>query len=390
MLDLRGLVRPVVGAPMAGGASTPALAAAVSEAGGLGMLAAGYKTADALAAEVQAVRAATSAPFGLNLFVVEPYEPDLAALSAYRRSLEPEAARLGVDLGEPRWDDDHWQAKLDLALETRPDVVSFTFGCPDADVLRRLTDRGVLTMVTVTSVAEAREAVARGAASLSVQGPDAGGHRGTWDPEAAVDPTPLLDLVSSVLAAVDAPVVAGGGVTGAADVASVVGRGAVAAQVGTAFLLADEAGTNPVHRQAMTDPGFGATDVTRAYTGRWARGLANRFMADHADAPAGYPHLHHLTAPLRTAAVAAGDAQVAHLWAGTGHAQRAVGHGRRDHRVTGALTPQSGGPRGDPGRTGGGTVGRTRFPHGGSLCCDKHCCCWPGATRSSTSSRGCR
>ena len=306
---------------MAGGSSTSALAAAVSETGGLGFLAAGYKTADVVAAEVQAVRAATSAPFGLNLFVVEPFEPDVDALRSYRRSLEPEAARLGADLGEPRWDDDHWQAKLDLALDVRPDVVSFTFGCPDSDVLRTLSDHGVLTTVTVTSVAEAREAVARGAASLAVQGPDAGGHRGTWDLRAAVDSTPLPDLVSGVLAAVDVPVVAGGGVTGAADVAFVIRGGAVAAQVGTAFLLADEAGTNPVHRQALTDPGFGATDVTRAYTGRWARGLANRFMADHADAPAGYPHLHHLTAALRAAAVAAGDAQVAHLWAGTGHAQ---------------------------------------------------------------------
>jgi nitronate monooxygenase len=132
-------------------------------------------------------------------------------------------------------------------------------------------------------------------------------------------------VVSSVLASVRVPVVAGGGVTAAADVASLVGRGAVAAQVGTAYLLADEAGTNPVHRAALTDPAFADTALTRAYTGRWARGLVNRFMAEHADAPAGYPHVHHLTAPLRAAAVAAGDAQVAHLWAGTRHAQARPG-----------------------------------------------------------------
>ena len=220
----------------------------------------------------------------------------------------------------PRWDDDQWEAKLELVLDVRPDVVSFTFGCPGADVLRRLAQLDVLSAVTVTSVAEAREAVARGAASLAVQGPDAGGHRGTWDLEAVPDRTPLPDLVSAVVAAVDVPVVAGGGVADAAGVAAVLGRGAVAAQVGTAYLLADEAGTNPVHRAALTDPAFPRTDVTRAYTGRWARGLANRFMAEHADAPAGYPQLHHLTAPLRAAAVTARDAHVAHLWAGTGHA----------------------------------------------------------------------
>ena len=319
MLDLRDLAGPVIGAPMAGGPSTPALAAAVCEAGGLGFLAGGYKTPEVVAGEVESVRAATSAPFGVNVFVVEPYEPDLDTLTVYRRSLEPEAARLGADLGEPRWDDDHWHAKLEVVLDVRPDLVSFTFGCPDPGVLRSLRAQDVLSMVTVTSVTEAREAVARGAASLSVQGPEAGGHRGTWDLEADPDPTPLLDLIAGVLAAVDVPVVAAGGLTDAADVASVLGLGAVAAQVGTAYLLADEAGSNAVHRAALADPAFATTGVTRAYTGRWARGLANRFMAEHAHAPPGYPHLHHLTSPLRAAAVRVGDAQVAHLWAGAGH-----------------------------------------------------------------------
>jgi nitronate monooxygenase len=319
-LDLRDLDSPVVGAPMAGGPSTAGLVAAISEAGALGFLAAGYKPVDKVAAEVEAVRGATSAPFGLNLFVVEPFEADPVALDAYRRSLEPEAARLGTDLGEPRWDDDHWPSKLELVLDLRPDVVSFTFGCPRPDVLRRLAELDVLTTVTVTSVTEAREAVARGAESLAVQGPEAGGHRGQWDQTAAPARRPLRDLLPDVTAAVDVPVVAGGGVADAADVASVVGLGAVAAQVGTAYLLADEAGTNPVHRAAVTDPTFARTDLTRAYTGRWARGLANRFMAEHADAPASFPQLHHLTAPLRAAAVAAGDGQVALLLAGSRHA----------------------------------------------------------------------
>jgi nitronate monooxygenase len=321
VLDLRDLDTPVVGAPMAGGASTPRLADAVSSAGGLGFLAAGYKSAVQVAAEVDAVRATTSAPFGVNLFVVERYRPPADVLDAYRRALEPEAARLGVDLGDARWDDDHWRDKLDLVLELRPEMVSFTFGCPDRAVLRVLAERGVLTAVTVTTVAEAQEAVARGAATLVAQGPEAGAHRGTWDVTAEPDRTPLLDLVSAVVAAVDVPVVAGGGLTDAADVQRVLGAGAVAALAGTAYLLADEAGTNPVHRAALADPTFGDTTVTRAYTGRWARGFTNRFIREHRDAPAGYPQLHHLTAPLRAAAVAAGDAQVAHLWAGTGHAR---------------------------------------------------------------------
>lgn len=321
VLDLRDIEVPVVAAPMAGGPSTPALAAAVAEAGGLGFLAAGYKSADQVAAEVGAARAATSGSLGVNLFVVAPHEPDAGSLDAYRRSLEPEADRLGVGLGAARWDDDGWRAKLDVVLDLRPDVVSFTFGCPAPDVLRRLAERSVLTAVTVTSVAEAREAAARGAASLTVQGPEAGGHRGTWDPDAEPGATPLLDLLSAVRASTRLPLVAGGGVAAAADVAAVVEGGGVAAQVGTAYLLADEAGTSPVLRAALRDPTYADTTLTRAYTGRWARGLANRFTAEHAGAPAGYPHVHHLTAPLRAAAAAAGDAQVAHLWAGTRHAE---------------------------------------------------------------------
>jgi nitronate monooxygenase len=310
---------PVVGAPMAGGASTPDLAAAVSRAGGLGFLAAGYKSPDQVADQVETARAGTSSPVGVNLFVIERYEPGREALADYRRALEPLAARLGVDLGEPRWDDDHWRAKLDLVLDLRPELVSFTFGCPDAAVLRRLGERGVLTMVTVTTVAEAEAAVARCAASLAVQGNEAGAHRGTWDIAADPAETPLTDLVDAIVRTVDVPVVAGRGVTDVAGVESVLAAGAVAAHVGTAYLLADEAGTNEVHRAALTDPACTETALTRAYTGRWARGLANRFMAEHDDAPAGYPQLHHLTAPLRAAAVAAGDAQVAHLWAGTGY-----------------------------------------------------------------------
>jgi nitronate monooxygenase len=320
MIDLRSLALPVVAAPMAGGPSTPALVSAVSEAGGLGFLAAGYKTTAMVAAEMAAVQAATSAPFGVNVFVVQPFDLAPEVLHAYQRSLQPEAARLGVDLGDAHWDDDQYLAKIELVLELRPDVVSFTFGCPTAEVLRELRQRNILTMVTVTSVVEAQEAIARGAASVCLQGPEAGGHRGTWSLEATSDETALPDVLSSLVAVVDVPVVAAGGLTTAVEVTSVLAHGAVAAQAGTAYLLCAEAGTNPVHRAALADAAFARTAVTRAYTGRWARGLANRFMAEHADAPAGYPQVHHLTAPLRAAAVSLGDAQVAPMWAGTGHA----------------------------------------------------------------------
>lgn len=318
MFDPRSLEIPLVGAPMAGGPSTPELAAAVSAAGGLGFLAAGYKSPDQVAAQIRRTRELTGGPVGVNLFVVEPFEPDPAALETYRAALQPEARRLGVELGTPRWDDDAWAGKLEVVLDTRPEVVCFTFGCPDADVLGRMAAAGITTMVTVTTAAEARLAAARGAGSLSVQGPGAGGHRATFDQATAATEVPLEATVDEITAGTDLPVVAGGGIATAGDVAGLLSRGAVAAQVGTALLLADEAGTNPLHRNALTSGRFTSTTPTRAFTGRSARGLTNRFITAHTDAPVGYPHLHHLTAPLRAAAVAQRDEDTAHLWAGTG------------------------------------------------------------------------
>lgn len=336
MLDLRDLDLPIVAAPMAGGPSTPALAAAVSDAGGLGFLAAGYKSDAGVAEDLAALRAATTAPLALNLFLVEPFAPPPDALATYRRALLPLAERLGVELGEPRWDDDGWDAKVELVLDERPDVVSFTFGCPEPAVLQRLAAVGVHTTVTVTTPAEAQAAVAAGAASLCVQGPEAGGHRGTWDQQAPPGTSPLHELLAAVVRQVDVPVVAAGGLMDASAVAGVLELGAVAAQAGTAYLLADEAGTNPLQRTTLADRTFETTEVTRAFTGRWARGLANRFVLGHRDAPAGYPQLHHLTAPLRAAAVAARDADVAHFWAGTGHARARTGPGAE---ITRSLVP---------------------------------------------------
>jgi nitronate monooxygenase len=223
-----------------------------------------------------------------------------------------------VDLGVPRWDDDGWAGKLEVVLDLHPEVVSFTFACPAPDVLGRLAAAGITTMVAVTTAAEARLAEARGAHALTVQGPAAGGHRLTLDQTATPTQAPLGETVEEITAGTDLPVIAGGGLTTAEDVAGLLARGAVAAQVGTALLLAEEAGTNPLHREALTDPRFTSTTLTRAFTGRLARGLTNRFITTHPDAPVGYPHLHHLTAPLRAAAVAQHDADTAHLWAGTG------------------------------------------------------------------------
>jgi nitronate monooxygenase len=325
-LDMRDLSVPVLVAPMAGGPSTPALAAAGTNAGGLGFVAAGYLTADALAERITAARALTTGPLGVNLFVPQPSVAVADEIDRYATELAAEAQRYGAQLGEPRFHDDDWAAKLEVVAELRPEVVSFTFGIGTPEELRRLTDAGIVTVGTVTTVTEADAAVAAGAQLLAVQGPNAGGHRGTFDPAVAPATQPLFDLLAAVRARVDVPLIAAGGLMTAEDVAAVRRAGAVAASLGTAFLLADEAGSSPVHRAALRDPQFTETVVTKAFSGRYARGLRNRFVDDHeSSAPLGYPEVHYLTGPVRAASVKAGDPQATNVWAGTGYRRITTG-----------------------------------------------------------------
>ncbi len=304
---------------MAGGPSTPELAIAVCRAGGLGVLAAGYKRAEAVANEIRALRAATRAPFGVNLFVpsAEPADPE--QVRAYLQRIGPEAERQGADLGEPRFDDDDWEAKVELMCAERPAVVSFTFGCPAAEVLDRLRGAGISTWVTITNVAEARAARASGADGVIVQGTEAGGHRGGFIDDGSDEAgTGLLALLRLTARAVPLPMIATGGIMDGPALAAVLCAGATAGQIGTALMLAPEAATAEAQRALLADPT--PTRVTRAFSGRPARGIVNRFLAEHsATAPLAYPEIHHATSPLRAAARKRGDADAFNLWAGQAH-----------------------------------------------------------------------
>jgi nitronate monooxygenase len=316
---------PIVGAPMAGGPGTPALAAAVSNAGGLGFIPGGHRTADEFAADIAAARAATTGPLGVNLFVPQPSVADWLQLEYYAEELVEIAEHYQVEVGRPEYgDDDDWERKLEVVADVRPELVSFTFGVPPPDVIHRLGALGLLVMVTVTSAYEAGVAVAAGADSLVVQGPAAGGHCGTFAPDMQPANESLHQLLARIGGAHDVPLIAAGGLGTARDVTDVLNRGAVAAQVGTALLLADEAGTNPAHRTAMKNPLFATTAVTRAFSGRYARGLENDFtrMLDNV-APLGYPEVNQMTSPIREAAAALEDPNGFPLWAGTSfqHAQ---------------------------------------------------------------------
>jgi nitronate monooxygenase len=285
----------IVLAPMAGGPSTPELAAAVSNAGGIGFLAAGYLSAETLQEQLARTRELTSRPFGVNLFVPGPPNEE----HVYREYVR--------DLGEPRYHDDDFEAKLELVGDV--DVVSFTFGCPD------VLDRFETSWVTVTRPAEARHAVEAGAKGVIAQGAEAGGHRGSFadDDEAPLGLLALLQLID-----VDVPVIATGGIATPQAVKAVLALGASKAQVGTAFMRCPEAGTTPVHADRLaTDE---RTGLTRAFSGRLARGIHNRFMDEHPDAPSAYPEIHYATAAARADARKRGDSDGFNLWAGQAHA----------------------------------------------------------------------
>ena len=308
MTVLDELELPIALAPLAGGPSTAELAAAVATAGGLGFLGAGYLAPDALAERLSATVEMATGPVAVNLFVIAGEPSPRASYSDYVAALGPEA-------GEPRFDDDHFEDKVDVLVATQVPVVSFTFGAPPRSAVERLRRAGCEIWATVTTPDEAAAAEEAGADVLVLQGAEAGGHRASWDD--SDDPIALLPLIQLVRARTRLALVAAGGIATAAGVRAVLAAGASAAAVGTAFMLAPEAGTAAVHRDAIASGR--PTALTRAYTGRLARGIRNRFLDEHQNAPSAYPEIHYATAPIRAKAREAGDPELVNLWAGEAH-----------------------------------------------------------------------
>ncbi|MFI9598389.1 nitronate monooxygenase [Streptomyces sp. NPDC004069] len=314
---------PIVQAPMAGGPAVPPLAAAVSDAGGLGFLAAGYKTADGMYQEIKQLRGLTGRPFGVNVFMPQPESAETAAVDLYAHQLAGESSWYETELGDPESGrDDGYDAKLAVLLEDPVPVVSFHFGVPAHEVVDSLHRVGTFVLATATTVEEALAVDRSGADAVIAQGVEAGGHQGTHRdvPEQDGAGIGVLSLVAQIREAVGLPIIATGGIMRGSQIAAVLAAGAGAAQLGTAFLATPESGAHDRHKQALTDPVFPRTELTRAFSGRPARGLVNRFLREHGPyAPAAYPEVHHLTAPLRKAAAKAKDAQGMALWAGQGH-----------------------------------------------------------------------
>lgn len=317
MLDR--LTIPIIQAPMLG-ATTDAIVLAVARAGGLGSLAAAGMTPTALTQAVNAIRAATDAPFAVNLFVLDPAQPDAETVKTAMELLRPWREQFGLPAQSiPNQWAEPFLPQFAALVEAAPPAASFTFGCLTREQVTALKSRGTFVIGTATTVAEARAWVDAGADAICAQGIEAGGHRGTFLKSVPESSIGTMALVQTIAASVDVPVIAAGGITTGAGVAAALSLGAAAVQIGSAYLLADEAVTNAPWRAAIASAEDDPTRLTRAFSGRYARGIDNEFMRamrPFEDRIAPYPVQNALTQDMRAAATKAGSSGAISLWAG--------------------------------------------------------------------------
>lgn len=317
-----GIEWALIQAPLGGGPSTPALVAAASNAGALGSLGGAYLKADALEQAIEETRRLTRRPFGVNLFAPcptstlrpEQVEAALAATRTYRAELG-----LGDPPVRPPFHED-FDTQMAVVLRTRPEAFSFTFGMVDRTVIDECRRVGIVTMGTATSVEEGVALEKLGVDAVVAQGVEAGGHRGIFDANAGEPGHGTLALTRELVKVLHIPVAASGGLMTGKDIAAALRNGAQAAHLGTAFLLCDEAGTTKPYREALKASGS-RTKLTRAFSGRWARGLENRFMKEmepRQDAILPFPAQNAFTRDIRKKAAETGHAEFLSLWAGQG------------------------------------------------------------------------
>lgn len=316
---LLGTEHPIVLGPMAGGPSTQPLAAAVSNAGGLGSLGAGYVAPERLRQDIRDLRSLTPRPFAVNLFAPEPVTPDPEQVARALETIRPYRSEVGLGFQEPpeRFGEDFGE-QLDVVVAEQVDVFTFTFGLLRPEDVERLQRGGCRVGGTATTVREAKALEASGVDFICAQGAEAGGHRGSFLASPGDDLIGLVALVPQIRDAVSLPVVAAGGIADGRGVAAALVAGACAAQLGTAFLLCPEAGTSPAYREAIRRAEPDETVITDVFSGRRARGVRNRFareLAGWRDHPP-YPVLNALTRELRQRAAEEGRAEFLSLWAG--------------------------------------------------------------------------
>jgi nitronate monooxygenase len=325
LMQRLGITHPIIQAPLAGGGDTPELVAAVCEAGAMGFIGAAYLTPEQSVATARAVRAKTTRPFGINLFapLPAPVLPANPALALAR--VAPFYAELGLapPTSIPATGGFVFDDQLAAALDSGAAAFSFTFGVLPARAIAAIKARGMTVLGTATTVAEAVALEKAGVDAIVAQGSEAGGHRGSFAGSFEAGMIGTTALVPQISDAVAVPVIASGGIMDGRGIAAALALGADAVQLGTVFLTCDEAGIPDVYKAAITAAGGDETRLTRAFSGRPARGIVNRFMTeierpDTADAILPFPLQNSLTRPLRAAAAKAGRADMLSLWAGQG------------------------------------------------------------------------
>ena len=326
LLEPLGVALPIIQAPMAG-VSTPAMAAAVTNAGGLGSIGVGAVDAAGARLMIGELRARTTGPFNVNVFCHAPAVADADRERRWLKGLEPVFARFGaappLSLGEIYTSFLADPAMQDLLLEARPAVVSFHFGLPSADVIGFLKAADVVLFSTVTNLREAEIAAEAGVDAIVAQGYEAGGHRGVFDPDAPDSQLGVLALTRLLVRRIGLPVVAAGGIMDGAGIAAVLDLGAEAAQLGTAFVGCPESSADAYHRDALFGPGSGMTEMTTLISGRPARCLPNGFTALRDGAlrglaPPDYPIAYDAGKALAAAARAGGEGGFGAQWVGQG------------------------------------------------------------------------
>ncbi len=319
LLDLFGVEHPILQAPMAG-VTSPQMAIATSEAGGLGAIAAAMLTPEGTRQELQMVKQGTGRPFNVNFFVHKPPAVDAARDARWREKLAPYFGELGVAPDAKGPSRTAFDASMcDLLLEFVPKVASFHFGLPDRTLVKRLKAAGILVLSSATTAEEARWLEGEGADAVIAQGAEAGGHRGMFLVDDVSRQAGTMALVPQVVDAVKIPVIAAGGIGDGRGIAAALALGAAGAQIGTAFMLTPEARTSALHRAALKQANDNSTTLTNVFTGRAARGIVNRIVREigpmSADAPA-FPLAAEATQPLRGPAEARGSTDFTSLWSG--------------------------------------------------------------------------
>ncbi|WP_206919649.1 NAD(P)H-dependent flavin oxidoreductase [Alicyclobacillus suci] len=321
-----GIKYPIIQAPMAGGPTTPELVATVSNVGGLGFLGAGYMSADSIRAAIRRIRELTDKPFGVNLFIPDKnIQLDNGIVNSMRHHLktlgqfgeeivdEIDSIPVGNTLG------DDFDQQMEVILEERVPIFSFTFGCPTREEIEKLKERGIRVIGTATTVAEAMKLNRVSVDAIVAQGYEAGGHRGTF---LGFDESSLIGtiaLVPQIVDRVNVPVIASGGIMDGRGIVACLALGASAVQMGTAFLVSSESGAHPKYKKAVLNSRDTETVITTAFSGKPARGIRNAFITlmQEYEAPIPpYPIQNTLTRPMRNWAARQSNPEFMSLWAG--------------------------------------------------------------------------